>query len=120
LFDPKDFHGLSVELLSKLPYTEALGRTAIGRGYYAAFLQAREKVNQVRPDLLRGIERRDIHWGVREALKVMGHPNISGKLGKLNWLRGKADYDLGIAIGELQASDALLLSEDIARLVGSV
>ena len=119
MFNPRDFCDLAMDLFSKLPYTEALGRTVVGRWYYAVFLQAREKVNQKRPGLLGGT-RQEVHWRVREVLKTMGYPNISGKLSKLSEIRGKADYDMAITIGKKEAEEALLLSQDIARLVANV
>jgi len=107
-FDPSDFYKLAKSLLSNFKlYNEAVARTVIGRAYYAAFLHAREKVS------ISENEKKGVHWKVREALKKMRKPHISGKLFELFRLREKADYRLNIFVKKEEAEKALQLAQDI-------
>jgi len=65
---------------------EASLRTAVGRAYYAVFLQARERLG------IHG-QRRRIHGIVIGRLKS-ADPVAGNQLDKLEALRGAADYDL--------------------------
>ena len=84
-FDPADFLRVANELASE-GHDEAFLRTAVGRAYYAVFLQAREFLG------LRG-QRRHIHNTVISRLKRTDFA-AGTQLDKLETLRGQADYEL--------------------------
>lgn len=121
VFDPYDYYSLAQEVLQMdTQYTEARNRTAISRAYYAAFLLARQLVKDKRPDLLGGVERREIHFRVREALQGMGQHVLASKLFQLARWRGNSDYDIDRHIGRSLAEMALRLADDIIRGVMDV
>lgn len=84
-FNPKEFLRLANDLASNV-HDEASLRSAVGRAYYAAMLQAREQL---------GIpgHRRTIHRMVIGRLKRADRA-AGDQLDKLETLRGEADYEL--------------------------
>ncbi len=85
-FDPRSFLRLA-EQLAQDDNDEASLRTAVGRAYYATFLQARDRLG------IRG--RRDIHGKVIGGLKARDKA-AGNQLHKLETLRGAADYEMNV------------------------
>ena len=86
-FDPNEFLRLA-HAIARDSDDEARLRSAVGRAYYAVFLQARERLG------LRG-HRRKIHGLVIGRLKSVNRA-AGDQLDKLETLRGEADYELEV------------------------
>ena len=118
-FAPKEFLSFADKLMASSERPEALIRTAISRAYYAAFLEARERVRRIYPQDFVKLQRpADVHALVRDLLKRKGQFSLSDKLFSLFLERGHADYDLTPPLDDLvRAEKATKLSQDIfARL----
>jgi hypothetical protein len=87
-FDPREFGALAERLAASPDAGEAELRTAVGRAYYAVFLQARDRLG------IRGA--RNIHHRVIAALKHRD-PAAGNQLARLEDLRGVADYEMIVA-----------------------
>jgi uncharacterized protein (UPF0332 family) len=117
MFDPRRYLSLAETVLA-VSDDEAALRSALSRAYYAAFLVAREYVDD------RGIRGRP-----RSGRRLGSHERVIFSVGAipddaaitmrsilfgLKRLRTSADYDLDYADAEQQVSDAL---EDAARII---
>lgn len=93
-FDPTEFATLALDLSQRKPAAaEVHVRTACGRAYYAAFLVARGRLEEIGHK----VPKIDAHAYVRDRLSGSGDPRISGlgqNLGSLSRDRKNADYDL--------------------------
>jgi uncharacterized protein (UPF0332 family) len=83
-FDPNRFFGLAQELAGGAD-DEARLRTAVGRAYYSAFLQARQFLGVTGRSRVHG----RVIGGLRSVDRAAGD-----QLAKLQALRAEADYDL--------------------------
>jgi len=100
------------------PHSQGIRRIVLGRAYYAAFLDAREKVRRKYPKQLAGHAGKiRVHQHVRDLLKELKAANISDKLHALFEYREKADYDLHSIIDVTDMESSVLLSENIIQLV---
>lgn len=85
-FDPESFIRIA-ELIVEVDSTEEGFRTAIGRLYYAAFLTARDALDEPGG--------RNVHN--RVAGRLIAHDEIAGRhLRQLFELRALADYDMNV------------------------
>ena len=100
------------------PHQQGVRRIVLGRAYYAAFLEAREKVRRKYPKQLAGHAGKiRVHQHVRDLLKQLHAANISDKLYTLFEYREKADYNLQSMIDVSDMETSILLSENILQLV---
>ncbi len=117
MFDPRDYLALTARSLAEF-FDEATQRSAINRAYYAAFLVAREYVDQrggtANPP-------RGRRWGSHErvifSIGMVRHPaakRIRRSLFDLKKLRTSADYDLGYTDAGNDVAKAL---QDAAEVI---
>jgi uncharacterized protein (UPF0332 family) len=90
--NPRDFHALAVELLTKS--TPSRNRSAISRAYYAAFHVALDHLQAAgftiaRNDSVHREVSRLLDWSDDATLK-----NVGAKLNDLRGARNRADYDV--------------------------
>lgn len=111
--DFRDFHTLAVALAAGA--TEAEWRSAVSRGYYAAF--------HVAGDLLRSlgftVPRADAaHGYLWLRLRNSGHPDVSAAGQDLNDLRrqrNRADYDRSPPVTRANATKLVQLAGEVIR-----
>lgn len=83
-FNPRDYLTFAEELAADRTDEVAL-RTAVGRAYYAIFLEIRS---------FTGVRQRPgVHTAIANALSSMGLLDISSQLGTVRHLREVADYE---------------------------
>jgi uncharacterized protein (UPF0332 family) len=120
MFDPRQYLSLAASVLATTPDEAAL-RSAVSRAYYAAFLVAREYVDDRG---IRGRSRSGRRLGSHERVifSIGAVPDelaitMRNRLFRLKRLRTSVDYDLDYADVELTVSDAL---DDAERLIAWV
>ena len=97
MFNPNDFLIFSRSILdcANLTKNESLYRTAISRSYYASFLTAREKIDELEPHQMSHLNANS-HEEVTRALWFprffTKDPDLSDDLAELKRFRIEADY----------------------------
>lgn len=134
MFFPKDFLSFAKEILNckSLTKNEALFRSVISRSYYSAFLSAREKIDQVNPNILKH-SKHDMHTQVADVLLNNSHffiqdPSLSSDLVELHTYRVDADYHFQKALNVRyeqriegrQSPDLLITAEDCWKLSNNI
>ncbi|HUX98234.1 MAG TPA: HEPN domain-containing protein [Candidatus Deferrimicrobium sp.] len=110
-FNPSKFLEIAKKLADDSKYDpDGRWRTAIGRAYYAAFLNALLKLEQAGFKIKNVGE---IHKEVIEKISDEGFTRTSNKLEKLRKMRIIADYDLKETLTILQCQNSFKLSEII-------
>jgi uncharacterized protein (UPF0332 family) len=102
---PEEFL-LQAESWIALP-SEADWRSAVSRGYYAAFHAARRLLSDLKFQPQGGPSAHDYLW---KRLSNSGHPLINGAGGDLHFLRGKrnfADYNIHQTLTHASATDSV-------------
>lgn len=102
------------------PFPEGRHRTAVSRCYYAAFLDARDRLQMERSFRFR---KRDAHDSVKRAFEwADGKPlKLIGRLlGDLKKLRESADYEIAGTVGSSRVAEALELARQVESLLDSV
>lgn len=98
-------------------FSEAVYRTAVGRAYYAAFLEAREKASL-------GHVRSDSHKVVIDHYNSLSTntagPQIANKLRSLSAKRKDADYELSRSFSGREATAAIKTSESIFKALDTL
>jgi uncharacterized protein (UPF0332 family) len=113
--NPRDFLSLAEALITEL--SEADWRTAVSRGYYAAFHVARELLEACGFVVPRADQ---AHAYLQLRLVNCGHADVgeAGRdLGDLRRLRNHADYDLDQPFPHAEANRFVLLAGDVIRLL---
>ncbi len=110
VFDPYEFLLLANAMLNDNKYQEqARIRTAIGRAYYAAFLQTRAKLQQMGLAMTEGISE---HKQVTEHLRSKDH-NLSSQYHRLFRYRVDSDYKPNVNLTIHTGRSALQLAQYI-------
>lgn len=94
MFNPKEFLNFSCEIENmkrKFKSIIALRRSIISRSYYAAFLTAREKLDELYPGYL-NYDESDLHRQVIEGIKEEIDEKLGDQLYTLKCCRINADY----------------------------
>ena len=110
---PSAFAGLALALEADAASDEAKARTSVSRHYYAAFLEARDRLIQTTAIRVRSKNAHDV---VQKSFgrSLDGSTKVLGRLLEdLKKLRVQADYDLATALGAGDAGDAKALYRDI-------
>lgn len=63
---------------------------------------------------------KDVHWGVRVAMKRMGYPEIGDKLETLASFRHKSDYEMGTTVTKDDWDASCTLADDVLNLIRGV
>jgi len=113
MFDPLDFLKLTDEL-KLFTGDESKIRTSISRAYYAAFLRVREWLRKQGWHLYN--DARD-HQEVQNGLERYKGRGPKDKLGYLRRRRNMADYNLIRKSRAKDANDAIVLAQDILKIV---
>lgn len=116
-FDCNDFLKLSKALLADSNYcdntfSEAAMRTIISRAYYAAFLYARQQLEQ--KHRVRFNKKARVHKQVMIKLKTYDR-TLGGLLHTLRENRNKADYNVMLEINKSHADFAVKLAEQLVK-----
>ena len=95
------------------PFPDGRGRTAVSRYYYAAFLEARDRL-EVRG--LHFMRKHDVHQCVQRAF-AWADPKDLKKIGRLledlKKLREQADYDVAGGLDSANVSEAKRICSDV-------
>jgi uncharacterized protein (UPF0332 family) len=98
---------------------EAYWRSAVSRGYYAAFHEARQLLQQCGFTVPRGEQAHAFLW---LRLSNCGHPDLAHAGAELNDLRGQrnwADYDFDQSLDQSTAGDYVQAARDFVHLLES-
>lgn len=110
-FRPRKFLKLALRLIKDHNYEEPCRiRTAVGRAYYAAFLNAKQKLERLGhrfPDDGR------VHTKVIDKLMERGDTGIGSKLDELYEKRRVADYYMDTSISKAEGTHYVGVSERI-------
>lgn len=120
MFDPNKLLDIAKKMDANTPYLEEEGRTAVNRAYYSAFLVARDRAHQLRPDIVQFLEKEHVHAKVMEAYDELGEKSISSQLLTLAKKRGLADYNLNCIIKKGDVQKSIALAQNIISEVNGV
>lgn len=102
------------------PYPQGRQRSAISRSYYSAFLEAREKLEQL-PHIR--VPRKSAHDAVTKAF-LWADADLNKRIGRLlrdlKMMRERADYDLEPDVADGDAAEALRIAQDIQNALAVV
>lgn len=117
MFDSSLFLEIANKLLGDRSYRDEAGwRTAIGRAYYAAFLETMKRLQEL------GVSFADadrIHRDVIQEL-MLRNTDLGNRLDKLRQERVKADYFMDATVTSDLGGKCARLSEGITKLVESL
>jgi hypothetical protein len=108
LFDPINFFHQADKWYKEEPSNDqAHWRSIVSRGYYAAFLVAREKARITNTG--------QVHQQTADYYLSGGRSSVGNRLADLRVRRNEADYELGAAVIKRNAGEALKLSDAIIK-----
>lgn len=96
MFDPLELKDIASELAGRSPAPESYLRSAINRAYFSVYLKSAWALERL--GLLHPRRASSDHGDVIRYLRDHRRRQASDRLDELRILRGKADYDLNLAI----------------------
>jgi len=115
MMSARDLLEVADDLLGGLK--EAYWRSAVSRGYFAAFHEARRLLQQCGFAVPKGEQAHAYLW---LRLSNFGHPDLVNAGAELNDLRSQrnwADYDFNLPLDQFTAADYVQAARDIVQLL---
>jgi len=116
-FRPEQFLEIASQIFSNNKYdTKAKSRTAVGRAYYAAFLEAKRKLSSLGQSFN---EEEKIHGQVIAAL-TLRRQDLGDQLSTLFEKRVDADYKIDKDVGKQTANTSIRIATLLLRELNSL
>jgi uncharacterized protein (UPF0332 family) len=115
----EEFQGVAEFLLAGGPNEEGRQRSAISRFYYAAFLEARDRLKEVKG---LSFKKNEAHQNVRRAFEwsdAVPLRTVGRLLEDLKKLREGADYDIAAALDQEHIKEAQSIASEVRTTVST-